>query len=434
MVIAASHSSALVSAYLVSRRPGSTSSQVVNPSHDWLSVAQVEGAVDMILIGRQCAINLFARLPNHVFSGGGMSDLLAAIDYRPRLPQRRDRGIGLVGAGGIVQYGHLPAYKQAGFNVVGITDLNLDRAHRVAAEHGIPRVFDDLDALIEDDAIEIVDIAVYPWEQLSIIERVCVAKRHSLCQKPLSDRYEDAVRAVNVAHAADVKLAVNQQMRWDAGIRYSKVLIEQGWIGTPTYASIQVHTQTDWSLWPWIYDGERIEVLFHSIHYLDSLRYLLGDPERVFVSGSRSPGETTHAETRTITIWEYPAELRALIDVSHGTWHDDRYATFRIEGTEGVVKGTIGLLYDYPKGRPDTIEFWSAKHYPRTWIRPTLESLWIPDAFAGPMASLMCSIEEGGAPETNGADNLITLQAVFAAYRSMAEGRAVALAEISEGH
>jgi predicted dehydrogenase len=361
-----------------------------------------------------------------------MPDPLLALDYRPRLPTRLDRGIGIVGAGGIVQYAHLPAYARAGFRVVGITDPAAEKARDVAAEQSIPLVYDDLNALLGDPAVEIVDVAVYPWEQLAIVERVTAAGKHLLCQKPLSDKYHEAVQAVAAADAAGVKLAVNQQMRWDAGIRCAKLLLDAGWLGEPSYASIQVHILTDWSLWPWIYEGERIEVMYHSIHYLDSLRYLLGDPERVFTSASRSPGETTAGETRTLTIWEYASDLRALIDVNHGTWHDDRYATFRIEGTEGVLKGTIGLLYDYPKGRPDTLEFSSRRHYPGTWFRPTLETLWIPDAFIGPMASLMCAIEDDTAPETSGVDNLGTLRTVFAAYRSIAEGRPVRVDEITD--
>jgi predicted dehydrogenase len=122
--------------------------------------------------------------------------------------------------------------------------------------------------------------------------------------------------------------------------------------------------------------------------------------------------------------------LRVLIDVDHGTWQDDRYAIFRCEGTEGIAKGTIGLMYDYPRGRPDTLEFSSRRYRDGTWIAPKLETTWVPDAFVGPMASLMRVIEDGGEPETGGVDNLGTLRAVFAAYRSMAEGRAVELAEI----
>ena len=112
------------------------------------------------------------------------------------------------------------------------------------------------------------------------------------------------------------------------------------------------------------------------------------------------------------------------------TWQDDSYAIFRFEGTEGVIKGTIGLMYNYPKGRPDTLEFMS-KRNPDYWFATRLDSMWIPDAFVGPMASLMRSIENNSEPETSGRDNLRTLQVVFAQYRSMAEKRAVRPEEIS---
>ena len=117
--------------------------------------------------------------------------------------------------------------------------------------------------------------------------------------------------------------------------------------------------------------------------------------------------------------------------MNHTAWSDDRYAIYRFEGADGVIKGTIGLLYNYPTGRPDTLEFTSKRYYPNYWFSAKLETMWIPDAFIGPMASLMCAIEEDGEPETSGEDNLKTLQVVFAAYRSMAEKRAVRPEEIA---
>jgi predicted dehydrogenase len=219
-------------------------------------------------------------------------------------------------------------------------------------------------------------------------------------------------------------------MRWDAGIRCARILIDDGWLGIPTYGTIQVHCNTDWSLWPWIYQGKRLEVMFHSIHYIDSLRFLLGQPNSVFTSGSRGPAETTQAETKTLTVWDYASGLQVLIDVCHSTWQDDPYAIFRFEGTEGIIKGTIGLMYNYPTGRPDTLEFMS-KRNPGYWFSARLDSMWIPDAFAGPMASLMRAVEDNSEPETSGRDNLRTLQVVFAEYRSMAEKRAVRPEEIT---
>jgi predicted dehydrogenase len=359
-----------------------------------------------------------------------MPDIVPRLEYKPELPRRMDRGIGIVGAGGIVNYAHLPAYKKIGFKVVGVTDKNHEQAERTAKQHGIAKVYGSIDELLREPSVEVLDVAVYPAEQLAIVEQATAAGKHLLCQKPFADEYSKAVRAVELAEHANVKIAVNQQMRWDAGIRCTRLLIKDGWLGTPTYGTIQVHCQTDWSLWPWIYQGKYLEIMFHSIHYIDSLRYLLGEPDHVFTSGSRAPGETTTAETKTLSVWEYASGLQVLIDVCHSTWQDDRYAIFRFEGTEGVVKGTIGLMYNYPTGRPDTLEFMS-KRNPGYWFTARLDSLWIPDAFVGPMASLMRAIENGSEPETSGRDNLRTLQIVFAEYRSLAEKRAVRPQEIS---
>jgi len=353
-----------------------------------------------------------------------MSDLFPTLDYKPKMPRRMDHGIGIVGAGGIVNYAHLPAYKKAGFKVVGITDKNLPQAEQTAKQHGIPKVYATIDELLRDRDVEIAEVAVYPAQQVEIVSQSTAAGKHLLCQKPFADEYAKAVRSVKLAEQAKVKIAVNQQMRWDAGIRCARLLIDEGWLGTPTYATIQVHCKTDWSLWPWIYQGKHLEIMFHSIHYIDSLRYLFGDPAMVFTSGARAPGETTEAETKTLSVWEYPSGLQVLIDVCHTTWQDDPYAIFRFEGTEGVIKGTIGLMYNYPNGRPDTLEFMS-KRTPGYWFSARLESTWIPDAFVGPMASLMRAIEDGSEPETSGRDNLHTLQIVFAEYLSMAEKRAI---------
>jgi predicted dehydrogenase len=359
-----------------------------------------------------------------------MGEIFPHLDYKPKMPRDLTRGIAIVGAGGIVNYAHLPAYRKSGFRVVGITDRNREAAEKTAKEHKIPKVYAGLEELLADRDVEIVDVAVYPAGQLEVVEKVTAGKRHLLCQKPFADEYGKAVRSVELAEAANVKIAVNQQMRWDAGIRCARILIDDGWLGTPTYGTIQVHCNTDWSLWPWIYQGKRLEVMFHSIHYIDSLRFLLGQPNSVFTSGSRGPAETTQAETKTLTVWDYTSGLQVLIDVCHSTWQDDAYAIFRLEGTEGIIKGTIGLMYNYPSGRPDTLEFMSKRNR-GYWFSARLDAMWIPDAFAGPMASLMRSVEDGCEAETSGRDNLRTLQVVFAEYRSMAEKRAVRPEEIT---
>jgi predicted dehydrogenase len=345
------------------------------------------------------------------------------------LPEKTDYGIGIVGCGGIVNYAHLPAYRHAGFRVLACHDRDLAAAARTAREHGIPRVTASVEELLADPEIAIVDIAVTPWDQPAIATQVIAAGKHVLCQKPLADRYAEAVRVVELARERGVKLAVNQQMRWDAGIRVAKQLIEQGALGVPADGRVEVSIRTPWQMWPWIATSERLEIMYHSIHYQDAMRYLFGDPERVTSFHDLWPGQPETGETRTLTVFQYADERRVTIDVNHHNWSDDAYARFRFLGPDGIITGTLGLLYDYPTGRVDTLAY-QPNREPRQWHEAALSTWWIPDAFAGPMASLMAAIQTGGEPLTSGADNLGTLRTVLASYRSAAEDRTIPLSEI----
>src|SRR5437764_7038882 len=82
------------------------------------------------------------------------------LDTSIRVEGRKDYGIGIVGAGAIVRHGHLPAYRAAGLNVVGITDLEPVRARELAAQFDVIRVHESVEALIADPAVAIVDIAI----------------------------------------------------------------------------------------------------------------------------------------------------------------------------------------------------------------------------------------------------------------------------------
>ncbi len=361
-----------------------------------------------------------------------MAEFPFTIDYKPHLGQKTDYGIGFIGTGGIVQYAHIPAYRKAGFNIVACYDLNAESARNVAAQHTIPHVYESLDDLLADPAVEIVDIAVPPWEQLNIVRKAAAAGKHMLCQKPLSDTFAEAVEIVEAGKQAGIKQAINQQMRWDAGIRASKHLIEQGVIGQPTDAQIQVSVATPWHMWPWLAAVPRLEVMFHSIHYLDALRFLFGNPEWVTSRHARYASQgAVKGETKTITVLDYADGLQALTSVNHYNEWAEPFATFRFIGTEGAITGTIGLMYNYPAGRPDTLEITSKQFGVGVKVTPTLDEMWIPDAFVGTMGSLMEAIETNSQPVHNSAeDNLDTLRVMNAAYLSAAENRSVRPEEI----
>src|ERR1700690_187044 len=124
-----------------------------------------------------------------------MPEVFPHLDYKPKMPRNLNHGIAIIGAGGIINYAHLPAYKKAGFRVVGITDRNRESAEKTAKDHAIPRVYASIDELLVDKDVEIVDVAIYPAGQLEIVEKVTAAKRHLLCQKPFADEFRKALRS-----------------------------------------------------------------------------------------------------------------------------------------------------------------------------------------------------------------------------------------------
>lgn len=353
-----------------------------------------------------------------------------SIQWRPQLGNKTDYGIGFIGCGGIVQYAHIAAYKKAGFRMVAAYDIKREAAEKVhELTGGTAKVYDTLEALLADPAVEVVDIAVMPWHQLEIVEKVAAARKPMLCQKPISDEFAKAKRTVELAKQAGVKQAVNQQMRWDAGIAAAKIMIDDGMIGTPTDAQIQVSCETPWHMWPWLASAPRLEVMYHSIHYLDSLRFLFGSPEWVTSRHAKFPNQDgVRAETKTITVMDYPDKgLQALCAVNHYNLHGETYAVFRFIGTEGAIEGTIGLMYNYPTGRPDTLTYRQKGKDP---VELPLDGMWIPDAFIGPMAGLMQALETNGTPPTDSEDNLNTLRILEAAYLSAHENRSVRPSEI----
>ena len=151
-----------------------------------------------------------------------------------------------------------------------------------------------------------MDIAVLPWVQPEIVPIVAAAGKHMLCQKPLAMDYATGVLEVETAERAGVLLAVNHQMRWDAGIAASRDLVAQGALGRVTEAQVQVSVSTPLHLWAWIAESPHLDIKIHSTHYLDALRSILGDPEWVTSIHGRYPEQApVIGETVTKTILEY---------------------------------------------------------------------------------------------------------------------------------
>lgn len=366
------------------------------------------------------------------------------LDYLPAPPRDRETPIGVIGSGFIMADCHLPAYRKHGLNVVAIASRNPTRAQEVASRHGIAKVHETYQDLLRDPSIHIVDIAVPPDIQIDVVREAVRDGDHLraiLAQKPLGVDYAQAREIVEMCEHAGITLAVNQNMRWDHSVRACKSLLEQGALGEPVLATIDMRAIPHWM--PWQERQGWVTLRIMSIHHLDTFRYWLGDPKRVFASvrpDPRTAERFDHTDGICLYILEFESGARASSwdDVWAGPAREgaaeDNRILWRVEGTRGMARGTIGWP-KYPKRSPSTIDYTlaSASGDPAqepVWHKPRWRQAWFPDAFIGPMAELLNALSEGRPPTNHGRDNLKTMALVDACYRSAEEHRAVALEEL----
>ena len=362
-------------------------------------------------------------------------EMSEAEGFRPDPEIRvRDYRIGCIGAGMIMAECHLAAYKEAGFPVVAIASRTREKAAAVAERWGIATVHDTPDALIADTQVEILDIA-YPPDQQPAIIRNALATPHIkaiLAQKPLALTLEDAIELRDAAEKAGKILSVNQNMRYDQSMRVLKQILDRGELGTPVIATIEMRAIPHWQTF--LEDYDRLTLSNMSVHHLDVLRFLFGDPETITTLTRTDPRTAfAHKDGITVSTLTFPSGVMAVSmeDVWSGPreegFDSDIYIKWRVEGTEGVAQGTIG----WPDGSPSTLTYASKTTTGGKWVSPTWDTMWFPHAFVGVMEQLQYAVKSGEPPALSVADNVRTVALVEAGYKSIDEGRTVRLSEIS---
>jgi predicted dehydrogenase len=346
----------------------------------------------------------------------------------------RDLRVGCIGAGMIMAECHLAAYREAGFPVVAIASRTEPNARKVADSWGIPKVHVTPEALIEDPEVEIVDIAFPPDQQPALI-RHALAQPHVrgiLAQKPLALTLAEAIALRDAAAAAGKPLSVNQNMRYDQSMRVLKQLLDRGALGEIVFAQIDMHAIPHWQTFLEGYD--RLTLANMSVHHLDVLRFLFGDPDEITTVTRTDPRTRfAHSDGITVSTLRFPSGVLALSseDVWHGPrqqgYADDQHIAWRVDGTEGVAKGTIG----WPTGTASTLTYASTHETGGQWVTPAWRTMWFPHAFIGVMEQLQHAVATGEAPALTVADNVRTVALIEAGYRSIAEGRTIRLAEVA---
>ena len=347
------------------------------------------------------------------------------IRQRVELPDKA-LPIVIIGAGGIIKDAHVPAYDLVSFPILGVFDIDPVKSNALKTEFpSVGRVYGSLNELIQHATSQgaVFDIAVPPGVIISILEQL-PDDSAVLIQKPMGQNLEEATKILTLCRRKRLVSAVNFQLRYAPYCIAARDIINQGLIGDVYDMEIKVGVYTPWHLWDFLKGLPRVEILYHSIHYLDLVRSFLGDPKKIYASTIKHPRAPDLEATRTSMILDYNEYVQARILTNHGhaygLKHQESYLKF--EGTKGAIKIRIGLSLDYPNGLPPIFEYILLENNSK-WKEIPLEGGWFPHAFIGTMSELQNHFQNSDYPlQHSTEDSIKTMELVEAAYNSSEEG------------
>lgn len=292
------------------------------------------------------------------------------------------RPIVVIGSGGIVNDAHLPAYRLANLPVAGVYDLDHDKARAVAGKWDT-RAFETLEEAIATPGA-IYDLALPPAAHLDVLPKLPDGAA-VLLQKPMGRDLAEASAILKLCREKSLTAAVNFQLRFSPMLLAVADALDRGWLGELIDVEVHLNLVTPWHLFPFLKGMPRVEIAVHSIHYLDTLRALLGNPHGVHARTMGHPS-TDLAQTRTSAIFDFAPGQRVTLSINHNHDFGRRFqdASFRVEGTRGAAMLKLGLLLNYPEGEPD--ELWITRG--GDWTQVPLAGRWFPHAFIGTMSNL----------------------------------------------
>jgi predicted dehydrogenase len=178
--------------------------------------------------------------------------------------------VAIIGCGGISRRHARGFQEQAGCELVAGADVRPENARKLAEEFAIPRVYTDYRELLEKERPELVAICTWPGTHAEITQACAEAgARGIICEKPACLSLEEMDAMIAACAQTQACLAIAHHHRFDRENSTARRIIAAGAIGIPTLLRGGV-------------DGG---LLNNGTHFIDTSRYLLGDPTARWVMG-----------------------------------------------------------------------------------------------------------------------------------------------------
>jgi predicted dehydrogenase len=305
--------------------------------------------------------------------------------------------VALFGCGWIQDF-HARGVLACGHEVVAVANHREESARAFAERHGIPRVTTDWETLARDPGVDAAVVstpnALHAPQAIALLE----AGKHVLVEKPMATSVAECDAMIEAAARGGASLMVAHCWRFHPDVQAMGARIAAGELGeivkTRGYGVHAGWGPSGWFTQKALAGGGALADM--GVHAIDTVRYLLGDPD--------------------------PGRVCAVIGTRYGTYDVDDDGILLIswsQGTNSIVES--GWWHPHKEGLEAETEVYGTKGYARIFPREEPSEDYehcTQPMYTAQMAEFLGAIEGGRQPRPSGLDGRVVVDVVERAYAS----------------
>jgi predicted dehydrogenase len=321
----------------------------------------------------------------------------------------------------------LGAWKEIeGAECVALYNRTKSKAEELAQRFGVPRFYDDAEALLKNEKLDFIDIItdVDTHEKFTVLGAKYGVD--VICQKPLAPSYESAKRMMKATAEAGVRFYVHENYRWQPQFRRVKEILDSGVIGKPFRCETAFLTAFPlFETQPFLAELEEFALTDQGSHQFDVLRYFFGEAETIYCE-KQTVNPTIKGEDVTTSILKMKNGVVCIQKISFSSPLENEIfpqTTLLIEGDKGSIRldGEFEISITSPNGTSKEIVPMRSYSWQTDRLKPE------PPAIVDINQNILDDMLGQGKAENTAADNFETVKLVWAAYQSANSGKLIQL-------
>jgi predicted dehydrogenase len=312
----------------------------------------------------------------------------------------------------------LAAWHEVGdVECVALYNRTRTKAEALAHDFGVPRVYDQAEALLDNEQLDFIDIITDVDTHSTFVHMAAERQLPVICQKPMAASLEVAEGMVTATRSAGVPYFIHENWRWQTPLRAFKRLLDEGHIGKPFRG--RIHYANSFPVFdnqPFLKDLEQFILTDIGSHILDTARFLFGEASTLYCQTNRIHTDIKGEDVATVMM-TMDAGMTVVCEMSYAS----RTRIERFPETFVYVEGDAGYLElgpDYEIHLTNADGTFSKRYPPPhyRWADPMYDLVHA--SIVPCNADLLRALRGEGTAETTGTDNLKTMRLVYGAYES----------------